>query len=642
MYSFYLSFFCVKTIYATEDNFLEYSTHQLTRIYNGTEIDYQQGLEIKQNYLNDSPTITVLTHGFGNDATCWSNDVNITSSQWYKYNSHSLINKLFIKANGNLNIYYIDSSPVSESDRYSFVYKKITYNNYQNSHQGVETAMIDDVSKHVVVVFNSSNSQMNNDNSYSEFHQLMDEISMQYKMHTGKLPIFNLIGHSRGGIINLKYATEHIYNVKNLISIGTPYNGSTLGYIDPLLNLMRFTNTEQILSSGGIMNEASNISIRNLWNANYTEDADVNVIAYGALTSIDLFKEMINDIENDVSYATTYGSIISDYKNLINTVINIADAYPSLTSNILNFASGIAEVTNMFGVDLFDNVITNITPSLEGQITTEEVSKVIDLVQVIDGEFIIADDLFIDTNSQLGLGFSDNIAYNGFKRYVKIFDEEDYTDNRAIPNQPGIPHNLEIYDFEIVDSIVSSVVLGTNNTSKLEFCDDENITIAVNGKRAIEFSPDYSGIRNITASNSIITIYKYTENLTLTKVMDAYENISYDFNYNESYLIVLSYYLLDELTIQFNLIDTVILGNNTIVLESNEKRIFKINNMDQGYYLISSSDESISLENAIEYDENEYYKYIDNGADKYITLLNNSNEIVSASISISPPLIQTL
>ena len=26
-------FFGVKTIYATEDNFLEYSTHQLTRIY---------------------------------------------------------------------------------------------------------------------------------------------------------------------------------------------------------------------------------------------------------------------------------------------------------------------------------------------------------------------------------------------------------------------------------------------------------------------------------------------------------------------------------------------------------------------------------------------------------------------------------
>ena len=259
MYSFIYLFFGVKTIYASEDNFLEYLTHQLTRIYNGTEIDYQQGLEIKQNYLNDSPTITVLTHGFGNGATCWSNDVNITSSQWYKYNSHSLINKLFIKANGNLNIYYIDSSPVSESDRYLFLYKKITYNNYQNSHQGVETAMIDDVSKHVVVVFNSSNCQMNNDNSYSEFHQLMDEISMQYKMHTGNLPILNLIGYSRGGI----------------------------------------------------MNEASNISIRNLWNANYTEDADVNVIAYGALTSIDLFKEMINDIENDVGYVTTYGSIIS-------------------------------------------------------------------------------------------------------------------------------------------------------------------------------------------------------------------------------------------------------------------------------------------------------------------------------------------
>lgn len=86
-------FLGAKTVYATGENIQEYSLHQLTRIYNGSETDYNEGLELKDNYSNDSPTITVLTHGFGNNATCWSNDVNLMSSQWYKYNSHSLINK---------------------------------------------------------------------------------------------------------------------------------------------------------------------------------------------------------------------------------------------------------------------------------------------------------------------------------------------------------------------------------------------------------------------------------------------------------------------------------------------------------------------------------------------------------------------
>ena len=34
------------------------------------------------------------------------------------------------------------------------------------------------------------------------------------------------------------------------------------------------------------------------------------------------------------------------------------------------------------------------------------------------------------------------LSYNGFKRYTKIFGAADYTDNRAIPGQPGVVHNL--------------------------------------------------------------------------------------------------------------------------------------------------------------------------------------------------------
>ena len=47
------------------------------------------------------------------------------------------------------------------------------------------------------------------------------------ELNGGILPKVNLIGHSRGGLTNLQYALDHPDLVDSLISIGTPYFGTT-------------------------------------------------------------------------------------------------------------------------------------------------------------------------------------------------------------------------------------------------------------------------------------------------------------------------------------------------------------------------------------------------------------------------------
>ena len=62
---------------------------------------------------------------------------------------------------------------------------------------------------------------------YEEFNYMLSKILYDVKeLNTGILPKINLIGHSRGGLINLMYALDHPKLVKSIFSLGTPFFGS--------------------------------------------------------------------------------------------------------------------------------------------------------------------------------------------------------------------------------------------------------------------------------------------------------------------------------------------------------------------------------------------------------------------------------
>lgn len=164
------------------------SLHTQTKIYSSNNDDYFNGCENYDDYVNSSPTITVLTHGLGSADHYWSNDYNVHGGSTLAYNSSSLISKIYEKLDGQMTFYV--ASGIDKGSTYDFDFEliKYSYDDYVNANGGKTTSVLDDVSNHIVIVFNSSVANKTNHTVYNEFHNILDNISAQYKNLTGVLP----------------------------------------------------------------------------------------------------------------------------------------------------------------------------------------------------------------------------------------------------------------------------------------------------------------------------------------------------------------------------------------------------------------------------------------------------------------------
>lgn len=595
-----------------------------------------------------APTVTVLTHGFGANYTHWSNN---GSSDDFAYNSNSIIAKMFIELENNMTVYIADSNSTINTDgtlTLAFDLKKITYNDYVNNIAPKTTAMLDDVSKHILLIFDSGISTHGHDEVYEEFHYVLDNVSLQYKSLTGVLPKYNLIGHSRGGITNIMYATEHLYNVHEIFSIGTPYNGSALGGIEPIISMLGYSifdsttnsyipNTTLYPGITDVLSSEVNKDIRDAWNEVKTEDVNINVTAYGSMTSIDLMREIINDIVTNEGKYDELGTGVSNLQDVLNTIINVADGNPNLVSNTLNFVNGLAQITACFGVNLYDEVLENIDSKLVGTVTVEEADRVLSLFNVIDGELVIMDDLFIDTNSQLGQGFDDGVSYNGFTRFVKIFDAANFSDSRAVPSMPGITHSLETMNNTIIDDIVSELDFGVAADNVVKLNDNFTETYFIDGNVSFEFESEYSGERTFSANGCEIEVLFYNDNNCLESYHSANSVLNTEFEVGIKYLIVVNKEIIGNQTISFTPTNSLILGNNSdIQIGSSKRVIYNLNVIDPGYYFIRIENTSVELENGVFCESKLYYVYLSPGNNS-IYLKNASSISIETSIEISVP-----
>ena len=622
------------------------SLHTQTKIYSSNNDDYFNGCEDYNDYVDSSPTITVLTHGLDASDYHWSNDYSVYGGNTFAYNSSSLINKIYEKLDGQMTLYIASGVDNDEGTGYDFDFKltKYSYSDYLNSNEGESTSVLDDVSKHIVIVFDSSVADKSNYTVYDEFHNILDNISAQYKNLTGVLPRFNLVGHSRGGITNIMYATEHPYNVASIFSMGTPYSGSTLGEIEILLKFMEYTKegTYEIDNEGviSIMNEEEMQDIRDAWNSAYTADVKMNVVAYGSMTSIDLLRELIDDIDaNYEKYeGEYYGTVVKDYSDYFKTAVNIIDDNPDLTSSTLTFIDGLAKVLDDFGVNLFDALFKPyINSNLEGKITNEEVSIVLGLVNVINDEVVIMDDLFIDLSSQLGYGFEDGISYNGFKRYIKIFDDADYTDNRAIPGQPGIVHNLETMNETYTNNIANSLVFGIPESTIVELSDDFSGSYSFDLGKAFGFTPTCSGVRKFTANGCTIKLYQYDTDDCLQLIETVTNSLTYEYNRNTQYLLIVEANSTNTIGVSFSLEEKMELGENTVEIGANDKRVYKLTASTSGYYLVSVNNTEVSLSGAACITTGKYYIHLEANTSEYLYLENSSSYSTTVNVEIYEP-----
>jgi len=218
------------------------------------KIDYNNLASPNGNQVMQSaPQITVLTHGLGGSASHWSNvkDPNPNEAVRKKeglfaYDSESLISKL--SGNGTLaNVYWakVMSNNFQDFNLYDITGKTGTYDDQNFMNNNSVNAI--NTSKHIIIVFEAHYDTKPNDDTYLidsheriyyQFNFMLSKIvyDVSRSNENNKLPKVNLIGHSRGGLTNLMYALDHPDLVENMISIDTPYIGSTTASANKEIN----------------------------------------------------------------------------------------------------------------------------------------------------------------------------------------------------------------------------------------------------------------------------------------------------------------------------------------------------------------------------------------------------------------------
>ena len=284
---------------------------------------------------NDTPSITVLVHGYGGNASNWSNDSN-----WdFAYDSTSLIERLRTFASG-ANV-YLATYPHEDSilmQRCDVVDNQYVITNLNR---------IDDVSKHTIIVFESFSQKDHHRNVYKELHDIIDLVSYDILYLTGRIPKVNFISHSRGGLISMMYASgyrengkinnveytieknnnyidvgdglyeipcdydqnskiinDHPYNVDTLFSLGTPYNGTKW---DTLFNGVAHDVLKKTFNYSGaknILDEVIQNEIKGCWEEAVQKNYSLNLHAISGTFNlsfiIGLLSEDCINIDNSV------------------------------------------------------------------------------------------------------------------------------------------------------------------------------------------------------------------------------------------------------------------------------------------------------------------------------------------------------
>lgn len=456
----------------------------------------------KTQYDNSAPAITILTHGQGCSATAWSN-YNGT----LVYDELSLIERL--RESSNADVYRVIPSTPNTGDTYrQFDLKLLTKGTeisgtsyyYYNE---TNIPIISDFSKHIIVIFEAYDPNAFHEVVYEELNSVIDTISYDYLTITGKIPKINLIGHSRGGLINLIYATNHPYNVSNLISMGTPYQGSALGKLEGVVNALGLTSSITCDSGTQIQNVAKQNELINNWNTMLSSypDCNINALAIGSCTSVDFVATLIDDghIRQELF------SLVESWTSYVDMANKICDALEKLSVEVLSFINENPSLGN--GIVWIGETTINLINCLDendDDTDRNEILEVLNNCYIEYGTLVLYDDLFIDYDSQT------STQLLGFNRGKKIFTSINCDYSKVSLNTVPVPHNLETRDNEIILTIIDNlddVGFGTGALEQGTVNLDQSYNIVSGKCYKYIYTPQYSTTYKITSTNKVF-IYK--------------------------------------------------------------------------------------------------------------------------------------
>jgi pimeloyl-ACP methyl ester carboxylesterase len=407
------------------------------------------------NTVMPAAQITVLTHGLGNHAGAWSNarrivDKNGDGDRPFEYCPNSLISAIYNDVGGAY-VYWAEMlSPQNGRPRLNLwdISKQKTINQLYQKNERVEE--IEDISKHIIVVFQATEEASNgtNNQKYFEFNYAISRIVYDVKnANDGILPKLNLIGFSRGGITNMQYALDHPDMVCSLISLGTPYFGSTTARV---FGELAFPGGSDGLTN--ILDHTIYHDYRNRWNGNYNRlYRDINVVAIDSYSSIHFLESSVlhdQSMFNDVQKALLYAAI----NTLSTAALTVATVATPSTIAVAALTAAIANIVTLILPDYHSN-----TAALASIVANEfGVNTEIWPPQV---RVVWYNDICVPRSSQRGRSsVSGQAPYTGFSNHSRYFHALSGGAHfgRVSMDMPPVPHNLIARDPQTINWIVNS------------------------------------------------------------------------------------------------------------------------------------------------------------------------------------------
>jgi hypothetical protein len=333
---------------AYESNAIEFIGQDSSK----TKDEKSNAIKITDNNSEYETSITFLVHGLTSKPSVWSNTLGkvyganvVNPSPAFQYDPNSIIEVLRRRCNAD--VYLVDEcqtviTAYDENDvaisasTNSFKLRKLfvttdssgqlvyANNNYVSS--------ITSVNNHVIVIYEASATDDDKivNVAYEELKFVINMVTYDVtKVKNSKVKI-NLIGHSRGGLINMKYAINYPYNVDSLFSMGTPYNGTKISPLNGLINkavdpsdpnLDALELNDLVNCQGGV--EISNITelnntLKNEWKTmNETYHPNINFHPIAGVTGLTYLIGLLDDASSEYSNDTELNKIVITVKYVL-------------------------------------------------------------------------------------------------------------------------------------------------------------------------------------------------------------------------------------------------------------------------------------------------------------------------------------
>ena len=388
---------------------------------------------------NEGPAITVFTHGWNGHASTFLDSNKDTKNA-------SLV-KEFIDKICDSNIFiakYNETNNDYEINREVLLYDITKEYKDNGTYSGSIIPEINDISKHIVIIFDGYNTFDGHDYIYTQFNYMMSNILYQYKkLKNNLLPKVNLIGHSRGGLTNMQYALDHPDIVASLTSFGTPYLGTSTAelatiYADSLVTDWALENFQNGFINNGMKDLGSyNVYSKyyNRWNDNYEKlYSHINCLALGGVSTFDFLLDMTNILPILANVGITYASLRLVFGPAVDIVLG----------KIVEYAGSIiaGALTISVLIELVDEWLIEQLPD-SGDFAVEAIKDlktiVVGLVKLIVTEFkpnifnsdpgAWMSDGAVNIESQMASRVIDDELheYKGFSRHYEYFYSEDGT-----------------------------------------------------------------------------------------------------------------------------------------------------------------------------------------------------------------------